>query len=71
MICCNETVTERISYLDLPFVYRIHEEPKAEKYQELVEIAKTLGINIPKKQNSIHPFSVRLCSCPMMFRVLL
>jgi len=59
MICCNETVTERISYLDLPFVYRIHEEPKAEKYQELVEIAKTLGINIPKKQNSIHPLFIQ------------
>ena len=59
MICCNETVTERISYLDLPFVYRIHEEPKAEKYQELVEIAKTLGISIPKKQNSIHPLFIQ------------
>ena len=59
MICCNETVTERISYLDLPFVYRIHEEPKAEKYQELVDIAKTLGINIPKKQNSIHPLFIQ------------
>ena len=59
MICCNETITERISYLDLPFVYRIHEEPKAEKYQELVEIAKTLGINIPKKQNTIHPLFIQ------------
>ena len=59
MICCNETITERISYLDLPFVYRVHEEPKAEKYQELVDIAKTLGINIPKKQNSIHPLFIQ------------
>ncbi len=59
MICCNETVTERISYMDLPFVYRIHEEPKAEKYQELVDIAKTLGINIPKKQNNIHPLFIQ------------
>ena len=59
MICCNETVTERISYLDLPFVYRVHEEPKAEKYQELVDIAKTLGINIPKKQNNIHPLFIQ------------
>lgn len=59
MICCNETITERISYLDLPFVYRIHEEPKAEKYQELVEIAKTLGISIPKKQNTIHPLFIQ------------
>lgn len=59
MICCNETITERISYMDLPFVYRIHEEPKAEKYQELVDIAKTLGINIPKKQNNIHPLFIQ------------
>lgn len=59
MICCNETVTERIAYLDVPFVYRVHEEPKAEKYAELVDIAKTLGISIPKKQNSIHPLFIQ------------
>lgn len=55
MILCNETVTERIAYLDLPFLYRIHEEPKSEKMAELVEIAKIMGVTIPKKQNSIKP----------------
>lgn len=59
MICCNETVAERIIYLDLPFIYRIHEEPKAEKYAELVDIAKSLGIAIPKKQNTIHPLFIQ------------
>lgn len=55
MIICNETVTERITYLDLPFVYRVHDEPKPEKIKTLIDIAKTLNITIPKKQNTIHP----------------
>lgn len=55
MIICNETVTERIGYLDLPFIYRVHDEPKPEKFKDLIEIAKTLNISIPKKQNAIHP----------------
>ncbi len=55
MILCNETITERVAYMDLPFVYRIHEEPKPEKISTLIDIAKILGVVIPKKQNSIKP----------------
>ena len=55
MIVCNQTITERIAYQDLPFLYRVHDEPKSEKINELIEIGKMLGVNIPKKQNSIHP----------------
>ncbi len=31
MLMANETVDKQFSKLDLPFIYRIHEEPKAEK----------------------------------------
>lgn len=55
MIICNETITERIAYLGVPFLYRIHEEPKPEKIASLIEIGKILGVTIPKKQNSIKP----------------
>ena len=55
MIICNETITERVAYLGVPFLYRIHEEPKPEKIASLVEIGKILGVTIPKKQNSIKP----------------
>ena len=55
MIICNETITERVAYLGLPFLYRIHEEPKPEKIASLIEIGKILGVTIPKKQNSIKP----------------
>ena len=34
MLIANETVAEHFSKLDLPFIYRIHEEPKAEKVQK-------------------------------------
>ena len=55
MIVCNQTITERIAYLGIPFLYRIHEEPKPEKISSLIEIGKILGVTIPKKQNSIKP----------------
>ena len=48
MICCNETITERISYLDLPFVYRIHEEPKAEKWIRQYSMGVEFINNIPR-----------------------
>ena len=55
MIICNETIADRICYLGLPCMFRIHEEPKSEKIASLIEIGKILGVTIPKKQNSIKP----------------
>ena len=33
MIACNETIAEYIHWSDMPFIYRIHEEPDSEKLQ--------------------------------------
>ena len=33
MLAANETVAEHFAKRKLPFIYRIHEEPKAEKLQ--------------------------------------
>ncbi|MGT2784429.1 ribonuclease R [Streptococcus merionis] len=46
MLVANETVAEHFDRLELPFIYRIHEEPKAEKLQTFMDYAATFGIPI-------------------------
>ena len=35
-----------LASLDLPFIYRIHEEPKAEKVQKFIDYASSFGLRI-------------------------
>ena len=43
MLVCNETIAETMYWANLPFVYRIHEEPDEEKLQKLKEFVFNLG----------------------------
>ena len=44
MVLCNETVAKKMSDMDLPFVYRIHEKPSPEKVAKLIETLKPFRI---------------------------
>ncbi|MDR2977201.1 MAG: ribonuclease R [Streptococcaceae bacterium] len=44
MLAANESVAEHFSRLNLPFIYRIHEHPKAEKLQKFIDLASTFGV---------------------------
>ncbi|HGA2943802.1 TPA: ribonuclease R [Streptococcus agalactiae] len=46
MLAANETVAEHYARLKLPFIYRIHEEPKAEKLQKFIDYASIFGVHI-------------------------
>ncbi|KLK36015.1 ribonuclease R [Streptococcus agalactiae] len=46
MLAANETVAEHYARLKLPFIYRIHEEPKAEKLQKFIDYASVFGVQI-------------------------
>ncbi|MDR2166891.1 MAG: ribonuclease R [Clostridiales bacterium] len=48
MICANEVVATEYFWMDLPFVYRVHEEPHKEKIEALMESLKTLGLSLRK-----------------------
>jgi ribonuclease R len=43
MLVCNETVAENMYWANLPFVYRIHENPDEEKLQKFKEFIFNLG----------------------------
>ncbi len=54
MLVCNETVAEHFHWTGMPFVYRIHEEPDAEKIMTFAEFSKNMGYPL-KGVNKIHP----------------
>ena len=54
MLVCNETIAENMYWQNLPFVYRVHEEPDDEKLQRFRDFIYNLGYTI-KFSQEIHP----------------
>ncbi|MPM03087.1 Ribonuclease R [bioreactor metagenome] len=54
MLVCNETVAEHYYWLNMPFVYRIHEDPEDEKMYEFSKFIHNLGYTL-KGNNDVHP----------------
>ena len=46
MIAANETVANHIYQMDLPFIYRVHEDPKPEKVDDFMNLVKILGYKL-------------------------
>lgn len=55
MLCANETVAEHFHWLDVPFIYRIHEDPKEDKLQRFFEFITNFGLIVRGTANSVHP----------------
>ena len=53
MLVANETVATLFAYMDFPFIYRIHEKPKAEKIEKFKKFLNTMGYNI--RGNDLYP----------------
>ncbi len=54
MLIANQTVAEHVFWLELPFIYRIHEAPKEEKLQKLLTMANALGFRVKGKKTIAH-----------------
>jgi len=54
MLICNETIAEHMFWKDAPFVYRVHEDPSAEKIEVFNEFIYNFGYHI-KGADEIHP----------------
>ncbi|MGI6012660.1 MAG: ribonuclease R [Ruminococcus sp.] len=59
MLLANETVAKEYHDRDLPFVYRIHEEPDEEKIENVLSLARNSGIPVEKKKRSISPGEIQ------------
>ncbi|MGM9926094.1 MAG: ribonuclease R [Bacillus sp. (in: firmicutes)] len=55
MLVANETVAEHFHWMEVPFIYRIHEDPKEEKLQRFFEFITNFGYVVKGKANDIHP----------------
>lgn len=55
MLAANETVAEHFHRMEVPAIYRIHEDPKPEKLQRFFEFVTNFGIVVKGTGNQIHP----------------
>lgn len=54
MLVANETIAEWMNKLDIPFVYRIHENPDEEKLMSFINFANELGYDFKYTDNNLN-----------------
>lgn len=59
MLIANETVAEHFFFLEIPFVYRTHETPDADKMQRLSLFIKSFGLHLKMTNGEIHPKEIQ------------
>ena len=59
MIAANETVARHITYMEYPFIYRVHGEPNEEKINNFLNFVSLLGHSV-HKMNKITPKSMQM-----------
>ncbi|WP_028042552.1 ribonuclease R [Candidatus Stoquefichus massiliensis] len=55
MLKANETVAQHFKWMELPFIYRVHEHPKLKKLQQFAAIVKPLGYTIKGSLDHVYP----------------
>jgi ribonuclease R len=55
MLAANETVAEHFHWLEVPFIYRIHEDPKEDKLRRFFEFITNFGYIVKGSANDVHP----------------
>ncbi len=64
MLAANETVAEDYFWQEIPFLYRTHETPDAEKMTKLAIFVKNFGVNLKGDKTKIHPKEIqKMLSC--------
>ena len=59
MLVCNETIAEHMYWAEMPFLYRIHEEPDIEKINSFNKFIHNFGYII-KGTQEVHPKELQL-----------
>ena len=55
MLLANETVAEHFYWMDIPFIYRVHEKPALEKMERLKVFLQSFGIRLRGSEGNVHP----------------
>ena len=55
MLVANETIAEDFFWQEMPFLYRSHESPDADRIKRLMILIKNYGYCMNIRQDSIHP----------------
>lgn len=55
MLIANETVAEHFYWMELPFVYRTHENPDTEKIAKLSTFIRNFGYTLKSSKEEVHP----------------
>lgn len=59
MIQANECVATHVFYMNLPFIYRVHEYPKEDKIKGFLAFIQTLGYTVPGNIKDTSPKSMQ------------
>ena len=59
MIAANECVATHIYFMNLPFIYRIHETPKEEKIRSFLGFVSNLGYHVTGNVSDLKPTSIQ------------
>ncbi len=59
MIAANEAVATYINYMQLPFVYRVHDKPSEEKVTNFISFVNSLGYVIKEKIRNMTPIEMQ------------
>lgn len=54
MILANCTVAEFMTFAEMPFIYRVHEEPAEDKLSSFYEFIRSLGVKVRAKKGKVH-----------------
>ena len=54
MLAANETVAEHFNKLEVPFIYRVHEQPKSDRLRQFFDFITNFGIMIKGTGEDIH-----------------
>ena len=59
MIAANECVATHIYFMNLPFIYRVHEYPKEEKIRSFLGFVSSLGYTITGNVKDVKPTTIQ------------
>ena len=59
MIAANECVANHIYFMNLPFLYRIHEQPKEEKVRSFLSFVSGLGYHVNGDLRNLNPITIQ------------